>query len=83
MGSNPILRTMEHESLLPLRGVFYLKLKVKKIWATKINLWYNNYIFSKKEEGIIMMVNIIKAWFNYSNSPKCAHFNDAYICRTR
>lgn len=73
---------MEHKSLLPLRGVFYLKLKVKKIWTIKINLWYNNFILNKKE-GIIMMVNIIKVWFNYSNSPKCAHFNDAHICRTR
>lgn len=83
MGSNPILRTMEHESLLPLRGVFYLKLKVKKIWTIKINLWYNNFILNKKEEGITMMVNTIKIWSDYSNSPKCAHFNDAYICRTR
>lgn len=49
----------------------------------KINLWYNNFILNKKEEGITMMVNTIKIWFNYSNSPKCAHFNDAYICRTR
>lgn len=61
-----------------------LKTKSKEnFWTKRINLWYNIFILNKKTGGIIMMVNTIKVWFNYSNSPKCAHFNDAHICRTR
>lgn len=61
-----------------------LKTKSKEnFWTKRINLWYNIFILNKKTGGIIIMVNTIKVWFNYSNSPKCAHFNDAHICRTR